>query len=331
VKRKEAGMIPVKLTRRGLLAALVATAPAAALAQGSYPTRTIRIVVPLPPGPFADALPRIIADKLAARWGQPVIVENRPGMAQNLGAEAVAKAEPDGYTLLATPAGPLVLSQHFYPKLGFDPAAFVPVTVMAALPYTLVVHPKVPAATLAELVAFAKANPDKLTHASPGTGSPLHLVGEMLRSAAGIRWVHAPYKGTAPATTDLIAGHVDLMIDNLANTLPLIRSGQLRALAVANATRIAELPDVPAIAESYPGLVASGWYAIAAPPKTPPEIAGKLASAIAETLRLPDVARKLADYAATPVGSAPEETAAFFRQESERWRAVIVANGIKPE
>jgi tripartite-type tricarboxylate transporter receptor subunit TctC len=316
---------------RPLLAAVALAIAGSAMAQDNYPSRPIKIVVPLPPGPIADTLPRLIADKLTARWGQPVIIENRPGAAQNLGAEVVARAAPDGYTLLATPQGPLVVSQHFYPTLGFDPSAFVPVTVMAALPYTLVVHPAVQASTLQELIALAKANPEKFTYASPGTGSPPHLAGEMLKSVSGIRMVHVPYKGAAPATTDLLAGRVNLMFDNLANTLPHIKSGKLKVLAVASEARIPELSHVPAIAEGYPGFYAAGWYAIVAPPRTPAEIAAKLSSAITETLNLPDVASRLRDYSARPVGGSPAETAAFFKQESERWRRVIVANGIKPD
>jgi tripartite-type tricarboxylate transporter receptor subunit TctC len=317
---------------RPLLAAVVlATAATSVLGQESYPSRPIKIVVPLPPGPIADVLPRLVADKLTARWGQPVIIENRPGAAQNLGAEVVARAAPDGYTLLATPQGPLVVSQHFYPALGFDPTAFVPVTVLAALPYTLVAHPGVRASTLQELVALAKANPEKLTYASPGTGSPTHLAGELLKSVAGIRMTHVPYKGVAPAAVDLHAGRVDLMFDNLANTLPHIKSGKLRVLAVASDARIPELSAVPAIAETYPGFYAAGWYAIVAPPNTPAAIAAKLSAAISETLKLPEVAGRLREYAARPVGSSPDETAAFFKQESERWRQVIVANNIKPD
>jgi tripartite-type tricarboxylate transporter receptor subunit TctC len=312
-------------------ALLLATSSITSVAEGDYPNHTIKIVVPLPPGPFADALPRIIADKLSARWGQPVIIENRSGFGSNLGAELVANAAPDGYTLLATPQGPLVLSQHLYPKLGFDPTAFVPVTVMATLPYTLVVTPKLQASTLQELVALAKADPDRITFASPGIGSAPHLTAEMLISAAGIRMVHVPYKGLAPAMTDLLAGHVDVMFDNLANTLPQITSGKLKALAVSNEKRIQELPAVPAIAETYSGFYSAGWYAVVAPPKTPPAIAAKLSSAIAETLKLPDVAKKLSDYSAKPVGNSPEEAAAFFKQESERWRRVIVSAGIRAD
>jgi len=300
-----------------------------AIAQGDYPNRIIKIVVPLPAGGFADALPRIIGDKLSSRWGQPVIIENRAGFASNLGAEFVAKAEPDGYTLLATPPGPLVLSQHIYSKLGFNPAAFVPVSVMAALPYTLVVNPQVRASTLQELVALIKANPGKITFASAGIGSPPHLTAEMLMASAGLRMVHVPYKGLAPAMTDLLAGHVDVMFDNLANALPLISSGKLKALAVGEQGRIPELPNVPAVAEMYPGFYSAGWYAVVAPPKTPPAVATKLSAAIAETLRLPDVVKRLADFSARPVVSSREEAALFIEQEARRWRQVIPLAGIK--
>src|SRR5215471_6613758 len=267
-----------------------------------YPSRTVKIVVPLPPGATADILPRIIADKLTLKWAQPVIIENRPGAAQNLGAEVVAKAQPDGYTLLATPQGPLVISQHFYPKLGFDPEAFVPVTIMGILDSTLVANPKVPASTLAELIAFAKANPDKLSYASPGAGSPPHLAAAMLVAAAGVRMVHVPYQGLAPAMTDLLAGHVDMMFDNLGNTLPHIRDGRLRVLATSSERRIPEFPDVPAVAEMYSGVVYTSWFAVVAPPKTPPEIAGQLSSAIAEVLRMPDVVTRLQTMSTTPGG-----------------------------
>jgi tripartite-type tricarboxylate transporter receptor subunit TctC len=279
-------------------ALLLATSGAPASPLEDYPNHTIKIVVPLPPGVFADALPRIIADKLSSRWSQPVVIENRSGFASNLGAEFVARAEPDGYSLLATPQGPLV------------------------------VNPQVQASTFQELVALARANPDKITFASAGIGSPPHLTAEMLMAAAGVRMVHVPYKGLAPAMTDLLAGHVDVMFDNLANVLPQIKSGTLRALAVSDKARIPELPDLPAIAETYPGFYSAGWYAVVAPPKTPLAIAKTLSAAIAETLKLPDVAKKLADFSARPVGSSPEETGTFLKQESERWRQVIVSAGI---
>jgi tripartite-type tricarboxylate transporter receptor subunit TctC len=300
-----------------------------ALAQSTYPSHTIRIVVPAPPGANLDTIPRIIADKLATHWRQPVIIEHRPGAAQNLGAEVVAKSEPDGYTLLATPQGPLVISQHFFTKLGFDPEAFAPVSIIASQPLVLIAHPKFRVSTFRELVASAKSS--KISFASAGIGSSPHLTGEMLKLAAKIDFVHVPYKGLAPAMTDLLGGHVDMMFDNLTNALPQIRDGNVRALAVASERRIPELPDVPAIAELYPGFYSTSWFAIVAPPKTPAEIARKISEAIAQTLKLPDVVERYRALASTPVGSSPAETAAFLRQESERWRQVILSAGIKPE
>jgi len=296
-----------------------------------YPSRTVKIVVPLPPGATADILPRIIADKLTLKWAHPVIIENRPGAAQNLGAEIVAKADPDGYTLLATPQGPLVISQHFYPKLGFDPEAFVPVTIMGTLSSTLVVNPKVPASTLRELIAFAEANPNKLSYASPGTGSPPHLAAAMLATAAGVRLVHVPYQGLAPAMTDLLAGHVDLMFDNLGNTLPHIRDGRLRVLATSSERRIPEFPDVPAVAEMYSGVVYTSWFAVVAPPKIPSEIVTRVSAAIAEVLRMPDVVTRLQTMSTTPGGQSPAESARLFAEERERWRKVIALAGIKAQ
>ena len=318
-----------QVIRQLVAALLLAAVPAAALAQDSYPSRTIKIIVPVPAGASADFLPRIIADKLAARWGQAVIIENRPGGALNIGAEAVAKAAPDGYTLLATPPPPLAINQSLYPKLGFDPNAFVPVTVMAATPNVLVANPKVQASNLQDLIAFAKSNPGKLTYASSGAGSTPNLAMELLKTLAGIEIVHVPYKGLLP--TDLLAGHVDLMFNNLGNTLPQIRSGTLKALAVGSEKRLADFPDVPAIAEMFPGFVSTTWFAVVAPPKSPPEIAGKLAAAIAEVLRLPDAAQRIHDLSMVPVGSTPAETAAFIQEERERWRKVIASAGIKAD
>jgi tripartite-type tricarboxylate transporter receptor subunit TctC len=314
-----------------LAAAGVLAVHSAALAQEGYPSRTVKIVVPAPPGTNLDTLPRIIADRLGAHWGHPVIIENRPGAAQNLGAEVVAKAAPDGYTLLATPQGPLVISQHFFPKLGFDPDAFAPISIIAAQPLLLITHPNVPASSLKEIVAYAKANPKRISFASPGIGSSPHLTGEMLKSAAGIDFVHVPYKGVAPAETDLLAGHVDIMFDNLGNALPYIRDGRVKALGVASETRIPELPDVPAIAEMFPGFYSTSWFAMVAPPNTPPEIVSTVSQAIAATLRLPEVIERFRTMSSTPVGISPAETAAILKKESARWRQVIVSAAIKPE
>ena len=313
-----------------LFVAFVA-ATAVAAAQGNYPSRLIKFVVPVPPGAFADTLPRLIGEKLAAMWGQPVIIENRPGAASNLGAEAVAKAAPDGYTLLATPPGPLVVNQSLYAKLPFDPETFVPVTVMAALPYVLLANPGLPFSNVAEFVAYAKANPDKLNFGSAGIGSPPHLAMEWLKTLAGIRMTHVPYRGSGPALADLVAGHVGLMFDNIGNPVPLIRDGKVRALGVASEQRIAALPDVAPIAEIFPSFKVTTWFAIVTPPKTPPEIAAKLSAAFGEILRMPDVVRRIQESYGTPVGGSPAETAALIKTETERWRAIVQAAGIKPE
>jgi tripartite-type tricarboxylate transporter receptor subunit TctC len=323
--------IPNLRTAAVFVTVALAVTPAVSLAQTAYPSRTVKIVVPLPPGPAADVLPRVLADRLSARWRQPVIVENRPGAALTLGAEAVAKAEPDGYTLLATPPTPLVISQHFNPKLGFDPAAFVPISVFADTPYVLVANPKLPASTLQELIAFARANPDKLSFASAGIGSGPHLTVEMLRLAASIRMVHVPYTGLGPALTDLLGGHVDMMVDNLGNALPLIAQGKLKVLAIANDARIPELPNVPAMAELFPAVYSTSWLALVAPPKTPADIATKISESVAEALRQPDVAKRFRDLTFKPIGNSPNEAATFLRQESDRWRNIIVAGGIKPK
>jgi tripartite-type tricarboxylate transporter receptor subunit TctC len=310
-------------------AALMLSGAAVALAQAPYPTKPIHIIVPLPPGANGDLMPRILGQQLSTRLGQPVVIENRSGAAQNLGAEIAFRAEPDGYTLLATPQGPLVISPSFIPNLSFDPAQFVPVTIMARLPYILVVHPKVPVASFAEFIAYAKANPDRLNYGSPGIGSSTHLTGEMLKLASGIRMTHVPYPGLAPALNDLLAGHTDVMIDNLGSSLPFVREGKLKVLAVTAPMRIAELPEVPAIAETYPEVVSQAWFAAVAPPKTPEAIANKLSQTFAEILRDPEVEKRWRDMNLTPVGGTPDEIRAFFKEETERWRKVIVSGDLK--
>lgn len=296
------------------------------VAAGDYPDRAIKIVVPAPPGPLLDVIPRIIAEKLSAKWGVPVIIENRPGAAQNLGAEAVAKSEPDGYTLLASPPGPLAVSQHLRSKLNFDPAAFVKVSVMVRLPTVLVVNPKLPVANFEALLALARANPNKLNFGSPGVGSTPHLAVEQLMKVAGIRLTHVPYQGMTPAMNDLIGGHIDLMIDLFGNASQNIGDGKLKLLAVTAGKR---MPEVPAISEVLPGYSHQEWFAIVAPPNTPAAIATKLSAAISEILRLPDVAKRLTEFAAEPVGNTPAEATAFVEAESKRWREVIDLAGIK--
>jgi tripartite-type tricarboxylate transporter receptor subunit TctC len=292
--------------------------------------------VPFPAGGSADLIPRIAAEKLSQQWGQPVIVENRPGAAGNIGADAVFKADPDGYTLLSAPPPPLVINRLLYPNLTYDPTQFVPITVIAAIPNVLLVNPQVPASTVAEFIALAKANPGKLNYASQGSGTTSHLTAELFLSMAGgadgpLKVMHVPYRGTAPALADLLAGQVDMMCDNLGVSLPHVKSGKLRALGVASPRRSPALPDVPALSETLPGFEAVAWFGIVAPPKTPAAIAQKISDGVREALQDPAVLRRLSDLSAEPLALSPHETAAFMRQESERWGAVIRSAGVKVE
>jgi tripartite-type tricarboxylate transporter receptor subunit TctC len=301
-----------------------------ASAQIKYPNRPVKIIVPAAPGGAADVLPRIVSEKLALRWKQPVIVENRPGGALNVGAEAVARAEPDGYTLLATAPGPLTIYQFIDANLRYVPSAFTPVTVLARSPFVLAVRPGIEASDLSQFLALAKGNPGKFSFGSTGVGTPPHLAGEMLKLRAGIDLLHVPYKGMVPALTDLLGGRLDMVFVDLGSTLQHVKAGNVRVLGIGSELRMPELPGVPAISERLPGFAATTWFAVVAPPKTPAGIAAEASEAISETLKLPDVAQRFRDFHATPVGGAPTQTATFFGSEAERWREVIVAAGIKP-
>jgi tripartite-type tricarboxylate transporter receptor subunit TctC len=307
----------------------LATLAMAAQAQG-WPAKTVRIIVPFPAGGSADLLPRIVAEKLSEKWGQPVIVENRPGAAGNIGADIVFRSEPDGYTLLSAPPPPLVINRLLYPKLSYDSTQFVPVTVIAANPNVLLVHPSLGVNSVAELIALARQNPGKLNYASQGSGSTSHLTAELFKSmAGGLQITHVPYKGSAPALTDLLAGQVDMMCDNLGVSLPHVRSGKLKALAVASKQRFAGLPDVPVLAETLPGFESLAWYGIVAPPRTPAPIAAKVSAGVADALKNPDVGKRLQELSAEPMGLSPAQTGAFMRQEAERWGAIIRSAGVK--
>ena len=302
----------------------------ATAAAQEWPAKAVRIIVPFPAGGSADLLPRVVAEKLSARWGQPVVVENRPGAAGNIGADVVYRAEPDGYTLLSAPPPPLVINRLMYANLPYDSTQFVPVTVIGAIPNVVLVNQKISARTVQELIDLAKKNPGKLNYASQGNGTTSHLTAELFMAmAGGLQMTHVPYKGTAPALTDLLAGQVDMMCDNLGVSLPHVRSGKLRALAVTSEKRVPSLPGVPALAESLPGFVAIAWFGVVAPPKTPASIADKISLAIRDALRMPDVEKRLAELSAEPMGLSPAETAAFMRQETERWSAVIRSAGVK--
>jgi tripartite-type tricarboxylate transporter receptor subunit TctC len=316
---------------RALLAAAVLAAGIGAAAAQDFPNRPVRIIVPFPAGGTADIVPRVVGDALSRKWGQPVIIENRTGAGGNIGAEAAFKAEPDGYTLLSAPPPPLVINQNLYPKLNFDPAQFAPIVVMVRVPNSLVVTPKFSARNVVEVIAQARAAPGKVTSATQGNGTTSHLTSEMFQMMAGVKVQHVPYRGSAPALADLIAGNVDIMFDNLGVSLALVKGGQLRLLAVATPARMKSLPDTPTIAETLPGFESAAWYAVVAPPKTPQKIVDKINADINEVLGRPEMLPHLAEWSGEAIGGSPQATAAYMREEVERWNKVIKAAGVKLE
>ena len=295
----------------------------------SYPNRPVRIIVPYPPGGGADILARIFSEKVQARWGQAIVVENRSGAGGDVGTELVFNAAPDGYVLLFTAQPPLVVNKSLHGKLNFDPDAMAPIIVTTTAYSVLMVHPKVPVNSLPDLIAYAKANPGKLNYASQGIGNAAHLTAELFNILAGVKMVHVPYKGTGPALTGLVAGEVELMFGELATGIPFIRAGKLRLLGYGGEKRNPEWPDVPAIAELLPKFLALVWQGMVAPPGTPVAITNKWAAAINEAMKLPDVASRLREMSMFAVGGGPQEMAQFMKEERERWSAVIRASGAK--
>jgi tripartite-type tricarboxylate transporter receptor subunit TctC len=315
----------------GIGTALASLLVAPAAPAQDYPTRAVKIVVPFPAGGTADAMPRLIGDWLARKWGHPVVIENRTGAGGNIGAEMAFKSEPDGYTLLSAPPPPLVINQNLYPRLGFDPLAFEPVVIMSRVPNSLVVNPRIAARTVPEFIDYARANPGKITAATQGNGTTSHLTAELFALMAQAKFQNVPYRGSAPALTDLVAGNVDIMFDNLGVSLALVKSGQLKLIAVAAAKRMASLPEVPAIAETLPGFEAVAWYAVVAPPKTPARIVAKINADINEALRDPAMLARFNEFSAEAVGGTPAETATYMRAEVTRWNDVIKAANVKLE
>jgi tripartite-type tricarboxylate transporter receptor subunit TctC len=317
------------LTSLVLSVLLFASTPAAA---EPWPTHPVRVIVPFPAGGPADTLARVIADKLTAAWGQPVVIENRAGAGGNIGAELAARAAPDGHTLLINPSNH-VINASLYAKLPFDPLAdFTPLTEMASYMLVLVVHPSLPVHSLAEFVAYARAQPKGLTMANASSGSPTHLTAALFAQVAGINLVHVSYRGAAPATTDLIGGQVPAMFDNPLNAVPHVKAGALRALAVTGDERLALLPDVPTVAEQgYARFVSGTWYGLFAPARLPRELAERISADTIAALRAPDVQQKLAAQGFDVIASDAATFAAHLRTELVKWAAVVKAAGLKPE
>jgi tripartite-type tricarboxylate transporter receptor subunit TctC len=313
-------------------AALIASAAWSQGAAADYPSQPIRVIVTVPPGGGVDAVTRIVAEKLRQRFGQPIVVENRGGQAGNLGAEVVFSAEPDGYTLMAAQPAPLTVNALLYRKLNYDPTAFEPIAIMTTIPNTLTVRPDFPPKTAQEFIAYARDHPGKLNYASQSTGTTSHLTAELFQARAGLKMVHVPYKGTAPALNDLIAGHVDLMFTELASAIELHRAGQARILAVTSTQRVPQLPEIPTLIEAgVPNFESVTWNAIAAPPKTPTAIVVELNQAVVEALTAPDVRAHLATLSMEPIVTTPGQAAAFIKADTQRWANVIRAAGITVE
>src|SRR5262245_25006106 len=322
-----------RLIALGMFAILATTAlPAHAQMPSGFPAKPVKFIVPFPGGGINDVLARIAADKLALKWGQPIVVENKTGAGGNIGADIAAQAEPDGHTLFITPPGPLAINQSLYRQLSYRPEDFVPVTVLAAVTNLIIVRPEIGVNSVTELIAFAKHNPGKLTYGSQGNGSTPHLTGSMFMTLTGVRMIHIPYRGENLVVNDMLGGHIDVFFGNIAPVLPHYRDGKLKVLAVADVKRAAPIPDVPTAAEAgLPGFVSTAWFAVAGPPKMPPALAQRIAADFAEVLDLADVQTKFRSLGAEPVGMTPAETAAFVASETARWREVIAKSNIRIE
>jgi tripartite-type tricarboxylate transporter receptor subunit TctC len=315
----------------GFISALGAVAPWAAPASAQpFPSRLVRIVVPQTPGGATDVFARKIGQILSERWGQPIVIENRAGAGGVLGTDAVAKSAPDGYTLLVTYAGSQAINPSLYPKIPFDSVGdFQTVATLAVTPFILIVNPKLPAQNLAEFIALAKAKPGTLTYASSGNGSVNHLLGEMLKTDTGISMLHVPYRGVAPAITDVIGGQVDAAFSSVPSVLQMIRGRNVRALAVSSARRIAAAPEIPTIAESgLPGFDVNPWWGILAPVGTDIAIVRKINADVADILRTKEMIDFLATQGAEPLITSPEEFLGILRADLVKWAKVVKNAGV---
>ncbi len=318
------------------LIAVVACAILAPAQAQTWPSKPVRIVVPFPPGGTTDIVARSIGVELQRMWQHAVVIENRPGAGGNIGADVVAKAAPDGYTLLMGTVGTHAINKALFEQSGakmpFDPVKdFVPITLAAGVPNVMVINPKLPVNTVAEFIAYAKARPGQLNMASSGNGTSIHLSGELFKTVTGVYMVHFPYRGSAPAVTDLIAGNMNVMFDNLPSALPHIKSGRLKALAVTSRTRSPALPNVPTIEEAagLKGFDASSWFGLSAPAGTPRTIVDKIQADVAKALAQPEVRERFIAQGADPGGNTPDQFAAFIRAETDKWTRVVKFSNAK--
>ena len=312
------------------IAGLLSSLHSAAVAQ-DYPTRQINLIAPWPPGGAVDTLCRILGQKLADRLGKPVVIENRPGAGSVVGVAATARAAPDGYTLVMAGSASLATSVTIYKKLPYDPTKdFAPVALITRIPFVLVVHPSLPVRSVAELIKLAKDKPGQLSYASGGPGSPHHLFTELFKTMAGIEVTHVPYKGSAPALTDVIAGHVPMLFSDPVPVLPQIREGKVRALGISTAVRLPTAPDIPPIAESVPGFDVAGWGMITTPAGTPKEVVAKLNAAMKSVAALPDVQQQIIKLGMIPGGgsTSPGDLQAFIDSEIPRWGKIVQQAGL---
>jgi tripartite-type tricarboxylate transporter receptor subunit TctC len=305
---------------------------APAPAESPFPAHTVKFIIPFPGGGSNDVTARIAADKLQAKWGQSIVIENKTGAGGNIAADYAAQAEPDGTTLMVSPPGPLAINASLYRHLTYRSEDFVPITVLVTIPNLITVRPEIGVNTLADLIVLARANPGKLSFGSQGNGSTPHLSGAMFMNVTGVKLVHVPYRGENAVVNDMLGGHVDVFFGTIAPVQPFYRDGRLKVLAVADVRRATEVPDVPTAAEAgLPNFISTSWFAVVGPPRMPSALAQRISVDFAEVLKLPDVQEKLRAMGTEPGGSSPADTAAFIKEETARWRDVIERNNIRIE
>ena len=317
-------------TLAGGLAATIAVITSMGAAQAAFPDKPITVIVPFPAAGTTDLIARQLAMRMGAELKQTIVVENRPGAGGNVGASAVARAQPDGYTLLLSTAGPLSINQHLYKDPGYNPVtSFTPIALVASVPIMLVANPSAPFKTVAELIAYARANPNKISYGSQGNGTTSHLTMELLKTQAGISLMHIPYRGSAPAATDLMGGTIQVMFDNSPSTLPYVKSDRMRGLGVASEKRVKGMEDLPAIAETVKDFSSTAWFGLVAPAGIPADVAAKLNKTLNDVLSSPEFRKELAASGGDPIGGSPADFAKFRDAETLKWGAIVKASGIK--